>query len=249
MLDPKGRVTSWNPGAERIKGYSVDEIIGKHFSNFYTPEDRKAGMPKRVLETARREGKFEGEGWRMRKDGSRFWASVVVDAIRNSKGELIGFAKVTRDMSEKRENQRRLEEGGEQLFRSQKMEALGQLTGGLAHDFNNLLTAILGASDLALRNLSDQDKLKRMLDGIRNSAQRGAGLTKQLLAFARAQPLEIKSFNLKSFLADATTLLRPSLRSDIEVIIETSDQLWNIESDAGALELALLNLAFNARDA
>jgi PAS domain S-box-containing protein len=249
MLDPKGRVTSWNPGAERIKGYSADEIIGKHFSNFYTPEDRKAGLPMCVLETARREGKFEGEGWRMRKDGSRFWASVVVDAIRDSKGELIGFAKVTRDMTEKRENQRRLEEAREQLFRSQKMEALGQLTGGLAHDFNNLLTAILGASDLALRNLSDRPKLKRMLDGIRNSAQRGAGLTKQLLAFARAQPLDIHEIELADVLAETRTLLRPSLRSSIQLVVETSDQLWNVDADAGALQLALLNLAFNARDA
>jgi PAS domain S-box-containing protein len=249
MLDPDGQVTNWNAGAQRIKGYRPEEIIGEHFSRFYTPEDLDVGVPFKALETARRSGRYEAEGWRMRKDGSRFWASVVIDAIRNDGGELIGFAKVTRDMTDKREAQIRLEESREQLFRAQKMEALGQLTGGLAHDFNNLLTAILGASDLALRNLTDQDKLKRMLDGIRNSAQRGAGLTKQLLAFARAQPLEIKSFNLKSFLADATTLLRPSLRSDIEVIIETSDQLWNIESDAGALELALLNLAFNARDA
>jgi PAS domain S-box-containing protein len=249
MLDPNGKVTNWNAGAQRIKGYRPDEIIGHHFSRFYTPEDLDVGVPFKALETARESGRYEAEGWRMRKDGSRFWASVVIDAIRNDGGELIGFAKVTRDMTDKREAQIRLEESREQLFRAQKMEALGQLTGGLAHDFNNLLTAILGASDLALRNLTDQDKLKRMLDGIRNSAQRGAGLTKQLLAFARAQPLEIKSFNLKSFLADATTLLRPSLRSDIEVIIETSDQLWNIESDAGALELALLNLAFNARDA
>ncbi len=249
MLDPKGRVTSWNPGAERIKQYSADEIVGKHFSAFYTDEDRKAALPKRVLETARKEGKFEGEGWRVRKDGSRFWASVVVDAMRNSKGELIGFAKVTRDMTENRVAQRRLEDAREQLFRSQKMEALGQLTGGLAHDFNNLLTAILGATDLASRNLRDPEKVQRMLDGIRNSAQRGAGLTKQLLAFARAQPLQIQQIELPGLLAETTTLLRPSLRSHIELIIETSDRLWPIDADAGALELALLNLAFNARDA
>jgi PAS domain S-box-containing protein len=249
MLDPKGRVTSWNPGAERIKGYSADEIVGKHFSTFYTEEDRKGGLPKRVLETARKEGKFEGEGWRVRKDGSRFWASVVIDAMRNSKGELVGFAKVTRDMTEKREAQRRLEDAREQLFRSQKMEALGQLTGGLAHDFNNLLTAILGATDLASRNLRDPEKVKRMLDGIRSSAQRGSGLTKQLLAFARAQPLQIRQVELPRLLAETTTLLRPSLRSHIELIIETSDRVWPIDADAGALELALLNLAFNARDA
>jgi PAS domain S-box-containing protein len=249
MLDPDGRVQSWNAGAERIKGYTPQEIIGRHFSTFYTEEDRKAGLPNKVLDTARREGKYEGEGWRVRKDGSRFWASVVVDAIRDDEGRLIGFGKVTRDMTEKRETQLRLQESREQLFRSQKMEALGQLTGGLAHDFNNLLTAILGASDLALRNIDNQERIKLLLDGIRNSAQRGAGITRQLLAFARAQPLEMKTIDLKSFLPDVTTLMRPSVRSNIELLIEISDHVWNIEADAGALELALLNLAFNARDA
>ena len=249
MLDTAGRVTSWNEGAQRIKGYPTSEIMGKHFSIFYTEEDREAGVPKRALETAKREGRYEAEGWRVRKDGSRLWASVVIDAIHNDKGQLVGFAKITRDITEKRNAQRALEESREQLFRSQKMEALGQLTGGLAHDFNNLLTAILGAADLASRNLNDPKKLTRMLEGIRNSAQRGAGLTRQLLAFARAQPLEIRQIDLKQFLSDATTLLRPSLRTDVEVILETSDQLWNVDADAGALELALLNLAFNARDA
>jgi PAS domain S-box-containing protein len=249
MLDPEGRVTNWNAGAERIKGYAPDEIIGQHFSQFYTPEDFGAGVPKKALQTARETGRYEAEGWRMRKDGTRFWASVVIDAIRDEHGELLGFAKITRDMTEKRETQLRLEESREQLFRSQKMEALGQLTGGLAHDFNNLLTAILGASDLASRNLDKPEKLSRMLDGIRNSAQRGASLTKQLLAFARAQPLDIKSMDLKSFLDEVTMLLRPSLRSNIEVIIETSDPLWNVDADPGALELSFLNLAFNARDA
>src|SRR5207237_6984974 len=119
------------------------------------------------LETARETGRYEAEGWRARKDGTRFWASVVIDAVRDQDGQLIGFAKVTRDMTEKRETQMRLEESREQLFRSQKMEALGQLTGGLAHDFNNLLTAILGATELASRNLDDQEKVKRMLDGVR----------------------------------------------------------------------------------
>jgi PAS domain S-box-containing protein len=249
MLDPRGRVASWNAGAERIKGYSADEIIGKSFSRFYAPEDRKAGVPARVLETARREGKYEGEGWRVRKDGSRFWALVVVDAIHDDTGKLVGFAKVTRDMSEKREAQLRLQESREQLFRSQKMEALGQLTGGLAHDFNNLLTAILGATDLASRSLDDHERLLRMLDGIRNSAQRGANITKQLLAFARAQPLEAKTVDLRLFLPDLTTLIRPSVRSNIDIVIEISDHAWNIDADPGALELSLLNLAFNARDA
>jgi PAS domain S-box-containing protein len=249
MLDPNGRVTNWNAGAERIKGYAPDDIIGEHFSRFYTDEDREKGVPTTALETARKAGRYEAEGWRVRKDGTRFWASVVIDSIKDDDGELIGFAKITRDMTEKRKTQLRLEESREQLFRSQKMEALGQLTGGIAHDFNNLLTAILGAAELAGRNVQDRQKVTRMLDGIRSSAQRGASLTKQLLAFARAQPLEIKSVDLRQFMNEATTLIRPSLRSNIEVVIEVSDQLWGVESDAGALELALLNLAFNARDA
>ena len=249
MLDPEGRVTNWNAGAQRIKGYAPNEIIGEHFSRFYTPEDLNAGVPKRALETARETGRYEAEGWRVRKDGTRFWASVVIDAIKDDEGKLIGFAKITRDMTEKREARLRLDESREQLFRSQKMEALGQLTGGLAHDFNNLLTAILGACELAMRNLDDREKLKRMLDGVRGSAQRGASLTKQLLAFARAQQLEIKQVDLKQFLAEVTTLLRPSLRSNIELVTEISDQLWPADTDAAALELAILNLAFNARDA
>jgi PAS domain S-box-containing protein len=249
MLDPNGHVASWNTGAERIKGYAPDDIIGEHFSRFYTPEDLAKETPKHALEIARSTGRYEAEGWRMRKDGDRFWASVVIDAIKDNDGKLIGFAKITRDMTEKRETQMRLQESRDQLFRSQKMEALGQLTGGLAHDFNNLLTAILGAADLAARNLDDQRKVKRMLEGIRNSAQRGAALIKQLLAFGRATPLQVRQLDLKRFLGDVTTLLRPSLNSKIDLVTEVSDQLWSIDADAGALELALLNLAFNARDA
>jgi len=249
MLDPQGLVTNWNAGAQRIKGYKPEEIIGQHFSRFYTPEDLAAGLPKKALSTALETGKYEAEGWRVRKDGSRFWASVILDAIRDENDELVGFAKITRDMSEKREAQLRLEESREQLFVAQKMEALGQLTGGLAHDFNNLLTAILGATDLALRNLGDEERLRRMLDGIRSSAQRGAGITRQLLAFARAQPLDLKAIDLKAFLPEVTTLLRPSVRSNIELTIEVSANVWDIEADPAALELALLNLAFNARDA
>ena len=138
MLDPDGRVSSWNAGAERFKGYSADEIMGEHFSLFYTEEDRDAEIPRVALETARNEGRFEAEGWRVRKDGSRFWATVIIDPIRNQTGELIGFTKVTRDLTEKRAIE-------EQLRQSQKMEAVGQLTGGLAHDFNNLLTGISGS--------------------------------------------------------------------------------------------------------
>jgi len=131
MLDPGGHVANWNAGAERIKGYTEAEIVGAHFSRFYAPDDVDAGVPAQSLEKARREGRYEAEGWRLRKDGTRFWANVVVDAIHDENGTLIGFAKITRDLTERREAQLQLEQSRQQLFQSQKMEAVGQLTGGL----------------------------------------------------------------------------------------------------------------------
>src|SRR5262245_26929307 len=145
MLDPSGIVTSWNAGAERIKGYTAAEIVGRSFANFYEPADRKAGVPQRALQTAAREGKFEAEAWRVRKDGTRFWAFVIIDAIYNDDGGIIGFAKITRDLTERREAQLALERTREALLHSQKIEAIGKLTGGVAHDFNNLLTVVLGS--------------------------------------------------------------------------------------------------------
>lgn len=130
MLDPSGVIVSWNTGAERIKGYKADEIIGQHFSCFYTKQDRAAGIPVRALEVAIAEGRFEAEGWRVRKDGTLFWANVVIDPIRDDDGSLIGFAKITRDITERRNAQLRLQEMQAQRDQAQKMEALGHLTGG-----------------------------------------------------------------------------------------------------------------------
>src|SRR4051794_15849063 len=162
MLDPEGHVASWNPGAQRIKGYTADEIVGEHFSRFYTPEDREAGEPQRALRIAMDEGRFEREAWRLRKDGTRFWANVVIDPIRDPSGSIVGFAKVTRDVTERREGQIALEQAREALFQAQKMEAIGQLTGGIAHDFNNLLTAVLGSLELLRKRLPDDPKIMRL---------------------------------------------------------------------------------------
>src|SRR5262249_18881024 len=145
MLDPNGIVTSWNAGAQRIKGYKADEIIGQHFSRFYTERDRAAGVPARALYTANREGRFEAEAWRVRKDGNLFWANVVIDAIRDEDGELVGYAKITRDATERREAQLALQDAHTQRAQAQKMDALGQLTGGRAHHFNNMLMVVSGA--------------------------------------------------------------------------------------------------------
>jgi PAS domain S-box-containing protein len=165
MLDPTGIVTSWNPGAQRFKGYGPAEIIGQHFSRFYTEEDQKAGRPARALEIAKREGKFENEGWRVRKDGTRFWAYVVIDAIRHpSSGEVVGFAKITRDLTERKITQQKLDETREALLQSQKLEAIGQLTGGIAHDFNNLLMAVIGSLELMRKRLPNDPKLTTLLE-------------------------------------------------------------------------------------
>jgi PAS domain S-box-containing protein len=176
MLDPEGHVTNWNTGAQAIKGYTADEIIGEHFSKFYTPEDVEARIPWKALETAKREGRFTAEAWRQRKDGSRFWASVVLDAIRDEAGELIGFAKVTRDLTERREAQMELERSQQALFQAQKMEAVGQLTGGIAHDFNNLLTGITGSLELMKSRLAQGrlNDVERYMTAAQGAASRAA---------------------------------------------------------------------------
>jgi PAS domain S-box-containing protein len=194
QLDPAGNVTTWNPGAQRIKGYSPEEIIGRHFSQFYTPEDIKIGVPKLALAEAAKKGRFEAEGWRMRKDGSRFWASVVIDRIIDEAGDLVGFAKVTRDVTERKRAQDELQHVQQQLLASQKLEAVGQLSGGIAHDFNNLLMIVLGNLETAERNSRDLPNvnLQRALANAKRGAQRAAALTSRLLAFSRRHALDPK---------------------------------------------------------
>ena len=254
MLDPQGRITTWNSGAEHIKGYSAGEIIGEHFSRFYTEEDQQEGLPMRLLQRAAAEGRLEAEGWRVRKDGTRFRASVVIDAIYDDAGKLIGFAKVTRDVTERRLAQEMLEQARARLLQSQKMEAVGQLSGGVAHDFNNLLTIVIGNLETAQRQLGDlsggvASRLKRALDNAMRGAQRAAILTQRLLAFSRQQPLEPKPLDVNQFIAAEVDFLQRSLGETIAVEAVGSAGVWPVEVDAHQLEAALLNLAVNARDA
>ena len=250
MLDREGRVSSWNAGAERIKGYTRDEIVGHHFSRFYTEEERQAGVPTKGLEQAAVEGRWETEGWRVRKDGSRFWAHVVIDAIRNDVGELVGFAKITRDVTERKAAEHELEAAREALFQSQKMDAVGQLTGGVAHDFNNLLTVIIGGLDSIARSKpGDTARIRRALDMARHAADRAAGLTSRLLAFSRKQPLQPTPTQLNTLVHNMADLLYRTLGEQIELESVLSPRLWTIEVDQNQLESAVLNLAVNARDA
>jgi PAS domain S-box-containing protein len=250
MIDPAGRVSSWNPGAQRIKGYRPDEIFGEHFSRFYTEEDRAANEPQRALETAEGAGTFEKEGWRVRKDGTRFWASFVVAPIRNGDGRLLGFAIVTRDFTERRAAQQALDEAREALLQSQKLEAIGQLTGGIAHDFNNLLTAVIGSLDLLRKRQSAADhRTTRLLDNAIQGAQRGIALTQRMLAFARKQELTLESVDVPTLVHGMSDLLQRSIGSSVMIEVRFPLVLDSIRADANQLELALLNLAVNARDA
>ncbi|MGH8175196.1 MAG: response regulator [Steroidobacter sp.] len=243
MLDPEGYITSWNPGAERIKGYTDAEILGRHFSTFYSEEDRARHAPQHTLAIAAKEGKYEAEAWRVRKDGTRFWANVLIDVIRGEDGAIVGFAKITRDMTEKRAMQ-------EQLQQSQKMEAIGQLTGGVAHDFNNLLTVILGNLDTISRQAPAGDgRMLRAVEHATRGAQRAATLTQQLLAFSRRQPLNPKPTDVNRLVTSVSDLVRRTLSEAISVETVLGGGLWRVEVDSHQLENALLNLAVNSRDA
>src|SRR4051812_15067772 len=250
MLDPTGHVISWNSGAQRMKGYAAAEIIGQHFSRFYTDEDRAADVPLRALQTAEREGRFETEGWRVRQDGSYFWASVVIDAIHDENGSLIGFGKVTRDTTERRQVQKALEEAREALFQSQKMEAVGQLTGGVAHDFNNLLQAIGGSLEVIERRLAaGRIDIGQHTAAARTTVDRATALTQRLLAFARRQPLKPEYTNLNALVLGMRDLIEKSVGEAVQVELRLADDLWPTWADANQIESVLLNLAINARDA
>jgi PAS domain S-box-containing protein len=249
MLDVDGHVASWNAGAQRIKGYAPDEIIGRHFSNFYTEADRAAGLPRTGLETARQNGRWEHEGQRIRKDGTAFWAHVVIDAIRDDDGKLVGFAKVTRDITERREAEAKLQQAQATMIRSQKLEAIGQLTGGVAHDFNNLLQVISGNLQLLSKDVAGNARAEMRVQTALAGVARGSKLASQLLAFARRQPLEPKVVNAGRLIKGMDEMLRRALGGEIEVETVVAGGLWNSLIDPDQFENAVLNLAINARDA
>jgi PAS domain S-box-containing protein len=247
MLSPHGEVTNWNMGAERIKGYRAEEVVGSHFSRFYTPEDQAGGMPSRALATAAEAGHYESEGWRVRKDGSRFWANVVIDAIHDDDGRLVGFAKITRDVTEKREAAEALQRANAALFHSQKMQAIGQLTGGIAHDFNNLLSVI--SSGIDVLTMSPGRPEPALVDTMRRAVQRGSNLTQQLLAFARKQPLKPENCNINVVINGFESVLRRAVDTKIAFTIELDPGMGTVALDPQRFEAAILNLVVNARDA
>ena len=248
MLDPTGVVTSWNIGGQRIKGYSPAEIIGQHFSCFYTEVDRANGKPLRALRIAREQGRYEEEGWRIRKGGTFFWASVIIDPIYED-GNLVGFAKVTRDITERHEAQLQLEKMHRQLAESQKLDALGQLTGGVAHDFNNLLMVISGSLHTLRKAVGDDPKCQRAISAIEGATKRGASLTSQLLTFARRQSVNPQAVDIAERLDAVREVLDTGVGSAVTLQIDVDPDVWPVMVDVAEFETALVNLVINARDA
>jgi PAS domain S-box-containing protein len=249
MLDPNGIVTNWNAGGQRIKGYSPEEIIGQHFSHFYSDADQRAGRPARALKLALDNGRYEEEGWRVRKDGTFFWASVIIDPIRDDENRFIGFAKITRDISERREAEQNMQKVQRQLAESQKLDALGQLTGGVAHDFNNLLMIVTGSLHTLKKIAGDDAKGLQVVQAIETAAQRGAALTRQLLTFARRQSVNPQTIDLMDRIYSIREVLDTGLGSSVGLHLEVDEDVWPVTVDPAEFETALVNIVINARDA
>ena len=200
------------------------------------------------MRIAREQGRYEEEGWRVRKDGTFFWASVVIDPIYED-GKLVGFAKITRDITERREAQLKLEQMHQQLAESQKLDALGQLTGGVAHDFNNLLMIISGSLHTLKKAVGDDPKCQRALSAIEGATKRGASLTSQLLTFARRQSVNPQAIDVAERIDAVREVLDTGVGSAVTLQFDVARDVWPVMVDVAEFETALVNLVINARDA
>jgi PAS domain S-box-containing protein len=247
VLDTGGHIASWNSSAQKIMGYTTEEVVGKHFGIFFRPDERRTGEPNRALEGAIESGKHEIEGWRVRKNGTPFFVTGLISSIHDDLGSLLGFANVLRDATERRDAQEKLVEAREQLAMAQKMEAIGKLTGGIAHDFNNLLMIIGGNAQIFQRLLDP--KLPRAIEAIQTAAKRGESLTRQLLTFSRRQHLSPAVVDLNAAIKNMRTMIESSLRGNIVYKEELGEGVSAVKLDLAELELAIVNISVNARDA
>ena len=262
MLDTGGRIISWNAGAQRIKGYTADEIIGKHFSIFYPEEDIRSGKPPRELEIASRTGVYEEEGWRLRKDGSRFWANVVITAVRDEHGTLRGFAKVTRDITERKraeETQRALIEQQQERRRAEQSYRVAQEANRakdeflmtLSHELRTPMTSILGWARL-LPTMSPEDKnFREAIEQISRGAQLQAHLIDDVLDVSRIvsgkMRLSRETVDIKRIVSNSVDAVRPTADAkNITLAMSIDPSLGAIVADPTRLQQVLWNLLTNA---
>lgn len=249
LLDAAGRVIGWSAGAERLYGYGAAQMVGQPHARLYTPEDCAERVPQDTLESAARVGNHGHSGWRLRQDGSLFFAESRIRALRDAAGRLVGFSSVEQDVSERLQQQQALAQARSALAQAQKMAALGRLSDGIAHDFNNVVQVISTCVEVLQRQSAGQPQPGEFLQMIKRNADRAAGLSQHLLALSRRQPPHPAPTDVNSVVGAVVELLRQTLSEDIVVELKIVEGLGWVLVDRNELEAALLNLAANARDA
>src|SRR3954452_9319160 len=246
LLDTEGHVLTWNPGAENIKGYTAAEVIGRHFSVFYTDEDRARDHPAHELEIAVHEGRYEEEGWRIRKDGTRFWASVTITAILDEEGRLTGFAKVTRDLTERKRDEEALQKAVEDLRVAN--EELDRFASVAAHDMMDPLRTISGFAELLVETDPSAEEGKQYARHVLDSSLRLTAMLQGLLAYARAGGSVADSVPVE--LATAVRQVQDDLAmgiSDRDARVDVAvPEDAHVLTDPNDLRVVLQNLVSNA---
>jgi signal transduction histidine kinase/CheY-like chemotaxis protein len=244
LLDPAGMIAVATPDA------GGNLAVGGHFSRYYTDEDQALGLPAADLRAAAN-GVVHGEGWRLRGNGEKYWASVTLHALTDEQGALLGYAEMLQDASPTRAAAVETDAGREEAFRTRRLEALGQLAGGLAHDFNNILQGMLGSLQLAQRRIAkgEAEKALRLIDSGIEAGRRAAGLTHRLLAFARRQSLDPKAVDVNRLVVGLEHELHDTMGPAVTVELALSAGLPPVLCDSAQLRNALLSLAANAREA